>query len=143
MIDVRDCFTSADRHRKGKTGHDDFDELIEVPQVLHIDQVIDVLVAMEGHVLVIQTVQRTAEVPQVQFIDRIVDPKVQFIDKVVYMPAVISTLKELRTDLWWCRVRCPTFSRLSRSSRPSARPWLNRNEQVLMSTVAQPPVSIS
>ena len=53
-----------------------------------IDRTVDVLVVMQGQVLASQIVQKTAEAPQVQFLDRV--PDVPVATQLVEVPKIVS-----------------------------------------------------
>ena len=50
--------------------------LWEVPQVQHMNKIVDVLALAQRQVPTIETAQKTEEVPQVQILDRVVDAPV-------------------------------------------------------------------
>merc|ERR1740116_623612 len=82
---------------------------VEVPQVQHVDKIIDVPVVKQVEVPQIQKIPKTVEVPQIQYIDKVVDipvvkqrqvpmvqkiqktvdvPQIQYLDKIVDVPVV-------------------------------------------------------
>ena len=77
-------------------------EKVEVPQIQFIVIVLDIPVATQRRLPTVQTVQKTGEFPQVQFLDNLTrpscattdvgvpleNPQVQFIDKVADVPVV-------------------------------------------------------
>ena len=61
---------------------------LEVPQVEHIDKIVDVPVVTQGQVPTSRSVQKAVEVPQVQFLDRV--PDVPVATQLVEVPKIVS-----------------------------------------------------
>merc|ERR1711972_185449 len=70
-------------------------KIVEVPEIVFVDRVVDIPVTKQRQVPMVQTVQKTVEIPEVAFVDVVVDvpvtkqrqvPMVQTVQKMVEIP---------------------------------------------------------